>query len=336
MQLTSYYLAYKFVMTTLMILQANLFCETLDIPLNQPMTTENVKSSIVSFSDLRGNFETERYRFIFEKGHLVTFEDLNYLNASDPAVLRGQVKTLSGKNSALNTNDVYRLSTNWLTKLGVDIAALENECSCTISQSKIKRPSAKGQLSPTEEIHLPVFDIEWNPREAEPLNSLFKCELKIDGNAKKLLRLYAGDGSIFGSPPMRIRDNQLSEEDKAELEKRLEQAKKENEKVLAQKEEIIEDAKEHFIKSGRGETPPEKIEEIVKMLIETEYNQNVMRIITDMTTKNLLSISDEEFLKMDATQKSNLIKRFVPLVSFPPLKKSEKVDDHSRNQLRSF
>jgi hypothetical protein len=40
MQLTSYYLAYKFVMTTLMILQANLFCETLDIPLNQPMTSK--------------------------------------------------------------------------------------------------------------------------------------------------------------------------------------------------------------------------------------------------------------------------------------------------------
>jgi hypothetical protein len=61
-----------------------------------------------------------------------------------------------------------------------------------------------------------------------------------------------------------------------------------------------------------------------------------MRIITDMTTKNLLFISDEEFLKMDATQKSNLIKRFVPPVSFPPQKKAEKVDDHSRNQLRSF
>ena len=50
-----------------------------------------------------------------------------------------------------------------------------------------------------------------------------------------MLQLYAGDGSIFASPPMRIRDNQLSEEEEAELEKRLEQAKKENEKVLAQK-----------------------------------------------------------------------------------------------------
>ncbi len=332
MQLTSYYLAYKFVMTTLMILQANLFCETLDIPLNQPMTPENVKSSIVSFSDLRGNFETEQYRFIFEKGHLVSFEDMNYLNTSDPVVLRAQVEILSRKKPVLNTNDVYQLSTNWLTKLGVDIAALENECSCTISQLKIKRPSAKGQLSPTEEIHLPIFDIEWEPKEAEPLNSLFKCELKIDGNTKKLLRLYAGDGSIFASPPMRIRDNQLSEEEEAELEKRLEQAKKENEKVLAQKEEIIEDAKEHLIKSGREETPPEKIEEIVKMLIETEYNQNVMHIITDMTTKNLLSIPDEEFLKMDATKKSNLLRRFLPPESFPPQKKSEKTDNHGKNQ----
>jgi hypothetical protein len=43
--------------------------------------------------------------------------------------------------------------------------------------------------------------------------------------------------------------------------------------------------------------------------------------------KNLLSIPDEEFLKMDATQKSNLIKRFAPPESFPPQKKPEKAEN---------
>jgi hypothetical protein len=52
--------------------------------------------------------------------------------------------------------------------------------------------------------------------------------------------------------------------------------------------------------------------------------------------QELLSFPNEEFPKMDATQKSNLVRRFVPPESFPPQKKAEKVDDHSRNQLRSF
>ncbi len=43
--------------------------------------------------------------------------------------------------------------------------------------------------------------------------------------------------------------------------------------------------------------------------------------------QELLSVPNEEFPKMDATQKSNLLKRFVPLVSFPPQKKAEKAED---------
>ncbi len=51
------------------------------------------------------------------------------------------------------------------------------------------------------------------------------------------------------------------------------------------------------------------------------------KILKDLSyIKNLLSIPDEEFLKMDATQKSNLIKRFVPPESFPPQKKPEKAE----------
>ena len=43
--------------------------------------------------------------------------------------------------------------------------------------------------------------------------------------------------------------------------------------------------------------------------------------------QELLSVPNEEFPKMDATQKSNLLKRFVPPVSFPPQKKAEKAED---------
>lgn len=43
--------------------------------------------------------------------------------------------------------------------------------------------------------------------------------------------------------------------------------------------------------------------------------------------QELLSIPDEEFLKMDATQKSNLLRRFLPPESFPPQKKAEKAED---------
>ena len=42
--------------------------------------------------------------------------------------------------------------------------------------------------------------------------------------------------------------------------------------------------------------------------------------------QELLSFPNEEFPKMDATQKSNLIKRFAPPESFPPQKKPEKAE----------
>ena len=42
--------------------------------------------------------------------------------------------------------------------------------------------------------------------------------------------------------------------------------------------------------------------------------------------QELLSVPNEEFPKMDATQKSNLLKRFVPPESFPPQKKAEKAE----------
>ena len=43
--------------------------------------------------------------------------------------------------------------------------------------------------------------------------------------------------------------------------------------------------------------------------------------------QELLSFPNEEFPKMDATQKSNLIKRFAPPESFPPQKKPEKAEN---------
>jgi hypothetical protein len=48
--------------------------------------------------------------------------------------------------------------------------------------------------------------------------------------------------------------------------------------------------------------------------------------------QELLSVPNEEFLKMDATQKSNLLRRFLPPESFPPQKKAEKTDNHGKNQ----
>src|SRR5574344_2819369 len=99
--LTSINLAYRFVVTTLMILHANYFCEILDIPLDQPMTVESVESSHIAHFD---RFETKQYSFGFERGHLTHFVERNFLNTDDPVTCQAQIEILSHSKNLLDTN----------------------------------------------------------------------------------------------------------------------------------------------------------------------------------------------------------------------------------------
>ncbi len=280
--------ALLFIASCLMISHANMVSENLGLPLEKPIVYEELRVKRASFvSDgllefqerkvkkskseidpkkraeaeelLSGYIETDQYYFTFRDGYLSLIRTIGIPSPRSDALLKNRFEELSEQASVISTNEAYQLSTNWLCKLGIDLEKLNSKYKPKITQRTIIPRQTEGILEPIPEpVPLPIFDVQWMGYSDNDLQKKFYqgiVAFVIDGRTKELFDYQCYDGTLFLTPPIRVK------------------------------------------------TPGE-----------------------------LLSIPDEEFLKMDATQKSNLLRRFLPPESFPPQKKAEKTDNHGKNQ----
>jgi hypothetical protein len=311
-------LAFRFVAMTLMLAHANWFCEKMDIPLERPITSENIKWAAPVFPGgfVGGAFTLpeSHYRFGFIEGHLADFRIIGFMPDynSEKSVFQKRVKELCLLKSQIDAQEALTLATNWLAKSGINMEKLLAESHHTVRQRSYRLPPEPGKLTPLEELKSPVFNIIWSRKDP---NGNQSAEMIIDGYSKRLIYFHVGDRSLFQSLPLLIRDKERTERDYIEA--------LENDPIVKEIEIFTNKVYDinYFTNKNIGFT-----EEEMKLRIEETMQRCREDADKYSYIKNLLSIPDEEFLKMDATQKSNLIKRFAPPESFPPQKKPEKAE----------
>jgi hypothetical protein len=98
-------------------------------------------------------------------------------------------RQLAGIPSTMNTNDAYRIATNWLMAIDVDVQKLEKE-----------HPATVEQMVPRDLGPLPIFEVYWGERGRS------KVSVRIAGDTKDLLHLRQNDDSYSKRPFALIKD----------------------------------------------------------------------------------------------------------------------------------
>jgi hypothetical protein len=144
-----------------------------------------------------GRLDTDKYSFSFAKsGRLRFITKLD--NGRGNKTLREYLESLAKTPSTINTNDAYRLATNWLAAMDVDLPRLEKEHPPTVKQQTFTSWAEEGK--PTTEIPLPIFDVKWGDW-TRPV-----VDIEISGATGELLKLRQEDDSYSKRPASLIKD----------------------------------------------------------------------------------------------------------------------------------
>ncbi len=104
--------------------------------------------------------------------------------------------------STINTNDAYRLATNWLVAIGINVSALEKTEPLIIQQQMCRTSNGV-------EVPCPLFYVQWGKVEADQLGhpkSNPAINLMISGINGDLLSLRIENDAYSKRPLVLIRD----------------------------------------------------------------------------------------------------------------------------------
>ena len=211
-------LAYKFVAIAVMLAEINHSASRLQLPVDLPIKESDVKIATVSNPHVitrvrnlpiehgfAGGINTEKYSFNFiASGRLryITRLDGGY-QAFSTTKVQGDLPTsdylpqLAGIQSVIDTNGAYRLATNWLVAMDVDVQRLEKEQAVTVKQE-----FGKGSAP------LPIFEVRWGVGRIDNLGhpKSAAVDVMIAGDTKDLLHLRQNDDSYSKRPFVLIKD----------------------------------------------------------------------------------------------------------------------------------
>jgi len=193
-------LAYKVVVLQLMVGEANFFARQLDLPCPKPIqvTRSFVRPPAFGFG---GTLDTAQFFFSFnDSGKL-------WKIVKTDAVIHNPQSWPEIKNTptVIDTNGAYRLATQWLSRIDVDLAALDRRCFAQVRQQKFFDPAIPRTLGPLPTnapmSTAPLFRIHWFDR--AQTNYLIG-EMAIDGLKKELLDWTLNDTALSRRPPLVI------------------------------------------------------------------------------------------------------------------------------------
>lgn len=145
-------LAYQFVAVAVMLAEINYCCSKLDMDIELPITEKAIRKAAVFHPDIigfAGNVYTERFAFDFSRSGR-----LRFITKLQKRSRIEYLDTLVGVKSVIDTNDAYRIATNWLVGMEIDLEKLEKE----------RPPTVRQQLFLTKAgatVDLPIFHIKW-------------------------------------------------------------------------------------------------------------------------------------------------------------------------------
>lgn len=208
-------LAYKFVALTLMLNSVNFFCDSVNLQLDHPINTEDVRNGSnfgpPQSAKFTGSVVTDQYFFGFVSGHLANFNKLEFSTSkmSNTEIQRRNTE-LSKHKCLIDTNGAYQIATNWLTKMGLDVASAETKYHPIVEQWRFSNGNSSDKLE-TNRIGtlLPVFEVTWQGPlvlKTRTLPNRAVISMTISGITKELLAFHLLDDSLFLRPKIQINE----------------------------------------------------------------------------------------------------------------------------------
>jgi hypothetical protein len=215
-------LAYKSVVAPLMVAEANFYAQRLGLPERLPIVVKEAKASVNSPLHGLGHLETGDFFYSFPGNDAKPLTNgcgsmwfrehgkLAYIMRKEPfrrygEEIRDVYARLVSVPSLVDTNAAYRLAKDWLTKIEVDVEALERDHKpLAVQQEFYDSP-----LTPKETIEppgsapkkrLPIFDITWGgSKDCDP-----PVWVQILGTTKELVLLRMEDTRYSRHPAIVI------------------------------------------------------------------------------------------------------------------------------------
>jgi hypothetical protein len=204
-------LAFKYVAIALMMAEANFYADKMQLKMKLPITDQDViarRASDFGKIGFIGGIDTQKHHFGFAdsgKSRVITrWEDRRW---QFYGIYRGDIrmkdfmKKLVQVKSTINTNDAYRLATNWLTGLGLDIDKLNNGEPLIVKQDFLM--SNNGEKQPVPLFHVNSKD-RGNDESGHPIGPVIT--IMISGINGELLSFHESDNPYSKRPMVLIKD----------------------------------------------------------------------------------------------------------------------------------
>jgi hypothetical protein len=192
-------MAYRYVALALMLAEGNHAIEQLNVPGWQQVSAADVVKYHVSPPRLRpgGSVETPKYIFGFggegKLQFIQTVESEPDLPLEERHVKWAKMKSLVG------TNEAYELASNWLTRLSVDVAALQRSHPVRVEQEYYFTGDPDSANRKT--VMLPRFEVRWGTNQLRPA-----VWVSVFGPTKEPIHIRQEDGSFSQRPRGIVKD----------------------------------------------------------------------------------------------------------------------------------
>jgi hypothetical protein len=197
-------LAYVYVMTMIMVNHVNYYAPRLHLPIEVPVEEQNIQllrvgratTNVPAMPIYGGRIQVDNYSFTLGPSDRFTckLEDDGYQSFGIPlapnASSRSAMEQASTNKYTVSTNDIYRMATNWLIALDMDVAELEKSHPPIVDQYPVFQ-SSRGPVPS------PLLVVGWTNSDVSVVISAVSGEL---------LKLDAGDGSFSKSGKNLIKD----------------------------------------------------------------------------------------------------------------------------------
>ena len=184
-----------------MLAEVNYCATKLRLPIELPITQRDLHKQAVFSPEaivFAGRLDTGNIPFSFVKsGRLRFITSLRDNRGSNS--LKDYIEGLSRIKSNINEADAYRIATNWLAAMDVDLLRLEKEHGLGVAKQQFARSWPEpGQ--PEKEIPLPLFDVNWGKwsDSSEPV-----IDIEISGIDGELLKLRQ-ENDLYSRRPARL------------------------------------------------------------------------------------------------------------------------------------
>jgi hypothetical protein len=194
------FLAYKYVFVAAMMSQINEYAPRMHLPITVPVRESEIRFLHVSdpvmlkdFQDHSGRLQVTNYSFTFGlyTRAIINLDEYGFVSFGVP--MGAHESSASGMERAsrekyvATTNDTYRLATNWLVALDIDIAKLEATNPPRVNTDLFK--SNRGWVPS------PILEVRWI-RPKFPGWDPTGVSVEISAVTGELLKLSDGDGTF--------------------------------------------------------------------------------------------------------------------------------------------